>query len=197
MKGMMKLRFMKLLALVLAVMGVTVSGLSAQATISSGRAIRIEIKGVPNDEAARVTGNYTVSDSGTIRLPLLSGPIRAAGLSPTSLAQSIEAAYRSAGIYTMPTINITATSEQDLETLVVTVGGQVQGPGPVKFYNGMTVWEAVQSARGSTPFGAMNRVRLMRGREVKEYDMNNPEHKNVKLQPRDTIEVPQKNAFGR
>jgi len=187
---------MKRLFLLLAFLCVSMPGLMAQTTISAGRAIQIQIKGVPSEDSTLISGTYTVSDSGSIRMPLLTGPIRAAGLSPTSLAQSIEAAYRAEKIFTMPTINVQATSLENLEELIVTVGGQVQSPGPVKYYRGMTIWEAVQSARGASPFGAMNRVRLTRGKQVKEYNLKKAEHMNITLEPKDTIDVPQKNALG-
>lgn len=187
---------MKTVIMILTMWCASLSCLVAQNTISAGRAIRIEIKGVPVDEAARVTGSYTVSDGGTIRMPLLSSPVRAAGLSPTALAQSIEAAYRAERIYTMPTINITASSLEDLEEIVVTVGGQVNRTGQVKFHKGLTLWEALQAAGGSTPFGATNRVVLLRGSQSKEYNMKNPQHMNIQLEARDNINVPQKNAWG-
>ena len=187
---------MKRLFLLLAFLCLSMPGLMAQTTISAGRAIQIQIKGVPAEDSTLISGAYTVSESGTIRMPLLSAPIRAAGLSPTALASNIEASYRSEKIFTTPAVNVVATSLEDLEKVVVTVGGQVQSPGPVEFYRGLTIWEAVQSARGATAFGAMNRVRLTRGGQVKEYNLRKPEHMNIKLEPKDTIEVPQKNALG-
>ena len=187
---------MKRLFLLLAFLCLSMPGLMAQTTISAGRAIQIQMKGVPAEDSTLISGPYTVSESGTIRLPLLAGPIRAAGLSPTALAQNIEASYRSEKIFTTPAVNVVATSLEDLEELIVTVGGQVSNPGPVKYYRGLTIWEAVQSAKGATPFGAMNRVRLTRGKEVKEYNLRKPEHMNIKLEPKDTIEVPQKSITG-
>jgi protein involved in polysaccharide export with SLBB domain len=192
-----KVDLMKQMFLILALWCASFSGATAQTTISAGRAIEVQLKGVPSEEMARVNGTYTVSESGTIRMPLLTGPIRAAGLSPTSLAQNIEAAYRAEKIYTTPSVNVIATNMEALEELVVTVGGQVKASGPVKYYRGLTIWEAIQSARGETEFGAKNRVILTRGKQSKAYDMNKPEHMNIKLEPRDTILVPQKNAFGR
>lgn len=192
-----KVHLMKRLFLLLAFLCLPMPGLFAQTTVSAGRAIEIQIKGVPAEDSSLVNGTYTVSESGTVRMPMLSGPIRAAGLSPTSLAQSIEAAYRAEKIFTAPTVNVIASNQEALEELVVTVGGQVKSSGPVKYYRGLTIWEAIQAARGETEFGAKNRVVLTRGKQVKEYDMNKPEHMNIKLEPKDAILVPQKNAFGR
>ncbi|MCW1884899.1 polysaccharide biosynthesis/export family protein [Luteolibacter flavescens] len=187
---------MKRLFLLLAFLFASMPGLFAQNTISAGRAIQIHIKGVPSEDSTLISGTYTVSDGGTIRMPLLTSTIRAAGLSASSLGQSIEAAYRAEKIFTTPAVNVVSNSEQDLEEILVTVGGQVQSPGPVKYYRGMTIWEAVQSAKGPTMFGAMGRVKLTRGKQVKEYDLRKPEHMNIKLEPKDNINVPQKGPLG-
>lgn len=187
---------MKRLFLFLALSLAATSAVVAQTTISAGRAIEIQIKGVPSDEMARVNGTYTVSEGGAISMPLLPGTIRAAGLSPTALARSIEAAYRAEKIYTSPTINVIATNQEALQELLVTVGGQVNGAGPVKYYRGLTIYDAVQAARGPTAFGAMKRVNLVRGSQSKEYNLTDPKHMNIQLEAGDKVIVPQKNVFG-
>lgn len=169
---------------------------AAQTTISAGRAIEIQLKGVPSEEMALVSGTYTVSESGMISMPLLKSPIRAAGMSPTSLARSIEASYRAAKIYTTPTINVIASSAETLDEQIVTVGDYVVSPGPVKYVRGMTLYNAVQAAKGATPFGSMKRVRLTRGGQSKIYDLTNSKYMNVLVEPNDTIQVPQKDLFG-
>lgn len=187
---------MKKIFVFLAALVLSASGLMAQSAINAGRAIEIQIKGVPSEEMARVNGTYTVSESGMIRMPLLSSPIRAAGLSPTALAQNIEASYRAEKIYTTPTINVIASSDETLTELVLTVGGQVTSPGPVKYVRGLTLYNAVQAARGPTPFGSMKRVRLIRGSQSKEYNLTETKHMGILVEPNDTIQVPQKDIFG-
>ena len=54
----------------------------------------------------------------------------------------------------------------------------------------------MQSAHGATEFGAVNRVRLIRGGKVKEYNLKETRFMNIPLEPKDTIEVPQKNILG-
>ncbi|TAE76563.1 MAG: hypothetical protein EAZ65_07840 [Verrucomicrobia bacterium] len=185
---------MKTIFAILAVFLSAVSGLTAQnaITINSGGAIEIQIKGVPAEEMALISGTYTVSDGGTISMPLLSSAIRAAGMSPTSLARNIEAAYRAEKIYTTPSINVIANSGQDLAELIVTVGGQVRRPGPVKYSRGLTLYNAVQAAGGATEFGSMRRVGLLRGNQLKEYDLRQVKFMNILVEPQDTITVPQK-----
>jgi polysaccharide biosynthesis/export protein VpsN len=83
------------------------------------------------------------------------------------------------------------------EKATVVVGGQVRSPGPVEFKKDLTLFAAIQSARGATEFGALNRVKLIRGKEAKTYDLRKDENKTLKLQADDVIEVPQKNIIGR
>ncbi|MFC7339050.1 polysaccharide biosynthesis/export family protein [Haloferula chungangensis] len=187
---------MKTIFLIIAAMASLLSIASAQSTISAGRAIEIRILGVPNEEMARVNSTYPVSEGGYIRMPFI-GNVRAAGLSPNSLAQSIEAAYKSAQIYTNPTVQVLASSDETLTEHIVTVGGYVQRPGPVKYVRGLTLYDAVQAGGGATPFGSMHRVRLIRNGKLREYDLFKTQSKGVLIEPSDTIEVPQKNIFGR
>ncbi len=184
-------RFLLFLACSLGLAG----GLSAQVTITPGQAIEIRISGVPSEEMAVVNNTYPVSQDGTIRMPFI-GTVRAAGLRPESLAASIEASYRSAEIYTHPTIQVLASSDEKLTELLVTVGGQVKNPGPVAYVRGLTLYNAVQAAKGATEFGAMNRVALIRNGQRREYNLKQTKFMNIPVEPNDTIEVPQKNWRG-
>lgn len=187
---------MKTFLLVLAAVFSLVATSSAQSAISAGRAIEIRIQGVPTEEMSRVNNTYPVSESGYIRMPFI-GNVKAAGKSPNSLAQSIEAAYRSAQIYTNPTVQVLASSDETLTEHTVTVGGYVRRPGPVKFARGLTLFNAVQAGGGATEFGSMHRVKLIRNGKLREYDLFKTAAKGVLVQPNDTIEVPQKNIWGR
>jgi len=167
------------------------------AQIAAGRPVQISILGVPPEEAQRVNGSYPVSASGTINMPYI-GAVRAAGMSPAGLANSIQNAYKSAGIFTTPTVQVVS---EDLGAAlvenVITVGGSVRTPGAVKFVPGMTLYQAISNRGGATEFGAMNRVLVHSGGRVREYDCTKPQFQNIELRANDTIEVPQKNWRGR
>ena len=186
---------MKIL-LILSLLLLAVVPASLQAQIESGGAIRITIQGVPTGEQGRINGPYPVSDRGYITMWEV-GAIKAAGVEPDVLARLIEKAYREAEIYTSPTIQIIADSSDNLTVQVITVGGKVRAPGPKPFQRNMTLYQAVMSAGGPTEFGAINRVSLYRNNKRYVYDLNKGEHKLLKVYPRDTIEIPQKNVFGR
>jgi protein involved in polysaccharide export with SLBB domain len=92
---------------------------------------------------------------------------------------------------------VIASTDDTLAELIVTVGGQAKRPGPVKYTRGLTLYNAVQAAGGATEFGSMFRVRLLRGNQLKEYDLHQTKFMNLLVEPNDTIEIPQKNIIGR
>ncbi len=176
---------------------VLLPGLSAWAqndTIRAGQAIELRINSVPAEEKAKFDGAYPVSSSGTINLPYL-GLIRAAGLRSDQLAVSIQNAYRSRQIFTNPTVQVLTSTDQTLNEQLVTVGGQVNRQGPVKYTPGMTLYQAVAAAGGASPFGSMKRVKIYRGGKMTQYDLTKGQSMNVPVQPNDTIEVPQKHPI--
>lgn len=167
----------------------------AQAQIKPGKAIQITISGVPPEEKSRFDVLYPVSDDGMINMPFI-GKIRVEGLKAENLATLLQRKYREAEIYTNPTFQVIDSDAKRIDNQIVIVGGYVGGPGPKGYFDGMTLWQAIQSAGGATEFGSMKRVELTRDGEVRVYDCTEHVNKQVKLQPGDTINVPQKNWFG-
>ncbi|MBK1881596.1 polysaccharide biosynthesis/export family protein [Luteolibacter pohnpeiensis] len=182
---------------ILLIIGLIVSAiLPASAQIQSGKAIQITIKGVPVEESAKIDGMYPVSQSGFVTMPMI-GAVQAAGNSSESLARKIEAAYKSGKIYRNPTIQVIDSSAQEINQEVVHVGGLVGRPGPTPFTQGLTLYQAIQAAGGPTTFGSMYRVKVFRDGKQQQYDLTQAKYMEIKLQPGDTIEVPQKNLIGR
>jgi protein involved in polysaccharide export with SLBB domain len=170
------------------------SGQTAEIVV--GRPVHITIQGVPTEEAQRVTASYVVASDGTINMPYI-GPVRASGLSTSSLASAIEAAYRNKGIFTTPTIQVVSGElGKNLAESVVTVGGSVRQPGAVKFVPGLTLYQAIANRGGANEFGAMRRVKVHRAGTLRVYDCTKPAGQNFPLNPDDTIEVPEKTPFG-
>jgi protein involved in polysaccharide export with SLBB domain len=163
--------------------------------IQVGKSVSISILGVPPEEKGRVDGAYPVADNGTINMPFI-GSIQAAGLKPESLAAALEARYRSAQIYRNPTFQVVSDTEgAALDESVVHMGGQIGRTGPVKFQRGLTLWQAIQSAGGPSPFGTLKRVQLLRNGKQRQYDLTQLENKQITLEPNDSIEVPQKRPW--
>lgn len=187
---------MNLKKLILALLSMVFISVTAHGQIQSGKAINITISNVPEQDKVTITGVYPVSESGMINMPFI-GLVRAAGLQNQDLANNLQSRYKSAGIYTNPTIQVinnNQTGMVDQET--VTVGGQVRRPGPVPYAKELTLWQAVQAAGGATEFGSMKRVTLYRDGNRKTYDLTKSQFMRVQLQRNDTIDVPQKTFTG-
>lgn len=185
---------------IVAIFGLLSLGVNA-APITSGEKVTISIYGVPADEKSSINGDYIVSDSGMLYLPMLDGGISAAGSTSSTVARRIEAAYRNAKIYSSPRITIITVRDVAQSGTIakkfVTVAGNVKRPGPVQFTEGMTIYEAVAAAGDADPFGAMNRVELLRNGKKHVYNLKTTEHRTLRVYHGDTITVPQKNFMGR
>ncbi len=164
------------------------------AKLKAGDPVLVELK-VPAEDTANVTGKYNISDSGTVKIPYLDREISAAGISTTELARRIEVAYRSAEIYTNPTINVTTPNPVDYAPHIVTVGGEVKSGGrEVPLRDNMRLYQAVMAAGGFTEFADMRHVKIIRGTRQSVYDMRKLDpggSNNPILMDGDTVHVPQ------
>lgn len=169
----------------------------ALAGLEPGDGIQLTLRGVDPAEQQSVNGNYRVGESGHVRLPLLDKTVMARGLTPEQFARAAEAAYRAAGIYTKPAIEVEPlAAEKNGQPSVVSVGGQVQRAGESAFRKDMTVIQAIDAAGGRNPFGGRN-VLLIRGGKQYCLDFLNLKHKNIRLLPDDSLQVEQKGVIDR
>lgn len=161
----------------------------SESVLRAGDSIVIKLSGVPAEEVLVVNNSYDISDNGTVNLPYI-GPVKASGLRPSSLQQSIQSAYRSAEIFTNPTIQVTAN--RDANTQVVFVSGEVKTPGKITMSPGMTVHGAIVAAGDATEFARMKAVKLIRNGRAVELDVRQVDSPAAQtpVQPGDTISVP-------
>ncbi len=160
-----------------------------QATLRVGDPIELRIGGVPQDEQIQVNTTYTVDTSGSVSLPYIN-KVKAEGLTPSQLARKIEEKYRAEKIYTNPNVTILVQPAARF----VNVGGAVRTPSRVPFTEDMTLLTAINAAGGFNDFADQKRVRLLRGNEVKVFDVRQfrrDPSRDVRLQPGDRVEVPQ------
>ena len=160
-----------------------------QATLRVGDPVELKVGGVPAEEQLQLNNTYTVDATGSINVPYIN-KIKAEGLTPALLARSIEETYRAEKIFTNPNITILMQPSARF----VNVGGSVRTPMRVPFTEDMTLLAAVSAAGGFNDFADQKRVRLLRGNEVKIYDVRQfrrDPSQDVKLQPGDRVEVPQ------
>jgi polysaccharide biosynthesis/export protein VpsN len=161
----------------------------AQATLRVGDPVELKISGVPAEEQAQVNNMYTVDSDGSVNLPYISR-IKAEGLTPAQLSASIESNYRASKVYTHPTITILMQPTARF----VNVGGAARTPSRVPFTEDMTLLTAINAAGGFNDFADQKRVRLLRGNDVKVYDVRQfrrDPSRDIRLQPGDKIEIPQ------
>jgi polysaccharide export outer membrane protein len=167
----------------------TATGAFGQATLRVGDPIDIKVGGVPNEEQVQVNNTYTIDTTGSLNLPYIN-KVKAEGLTPAQLARSIEQTYRANKIYTNPNITILMQPTSRF----VNVGGAVRAPARVPFTEDITLLASINAAGGFNDFADQKRVRLLRGNEVKIYDIRQVRRNpalDVKLQPGDRVEVPQ------
>lgn len=167
------------------------------AGLEAGEQINLTIRGIAADEQQKINGPYRVGESGNVRLPMLEQLVNARGLTPEQFARAAEAAYKTAGIYSHPAIEIEVIKGKNIdEVTVISVGGQVRRSGEVPFRKDMTVLQAIDGAGGQNDFGGRN---LFLYRDGKQYclDFTNLAHKNIILRPGDSIQVEQKGVIDR
>jgi polysaccharide export outer membrane protein len=91
-----------------------------------------------------LTGEFRVSDSGMIALPLI-GAVRASGLSPDALAAQVSAALLQANLLRTPSVSAEVVAYRPIFVL-----GEVSKPGQYPYQPGMTVVTAAAVAGGFT-----------------------------------------------
>lgn len=161
----------------------------AQATLRVGDPFELKIAGVPIEEQTQVNNTYTVDTSGAVNLPYIN-KVRAEGLTPAALSAAVEGTYRSGRIFTNPTITIVMAPTARF----VNVGGAVRSPSRIPFTEDMTLLTAINAAGGFNDFADQRKVRVLRGSDVKVYDVRQSRRdpsRDIKLQPGDRVEIPQ------
>lgn len=92
----------------------------------------------------QLTGEFRVSDSGAIALPL-AGPVAAAGLTPPELEKAVAARLKNAALLREPSVSAEVTAYRPVFVL-----GEVNKPGQYPYQPGMTLVTAVAVAGGFT-----------------------------------------------
>lgn len=157
--------------------------------------VDLTIRGVPTDEIQGFNGSYTVYSNGTINIPHI-GAVQAVGKTPSQLARQIEGLYKNAEFYSNPTVNVAyefiIDREVEEEQEVITFRSQ-QTSRIVPHIENMTLQQAIAAAGGAGTFDSKKFATLERNGKEYNYDMNNIDHRNVKIYPNDVIKLPHVN----
>ena len=151
----------------------------------------LKISGVPAEDVISISGAYAIAADGKFPLPYV-GRITAGNLTASQLGMRIEKAYKTAGIFTRPTVNVAVAGQQELAIRRITINGEVKVPSRAAYSDGMTLLDAIASAGGFTDWADKGRVRLLRAGKTSSHDIRkisqNPEL-DVVLRPDDKIIV--------
>ncbi len=160
-----------------------------EATVRPGDSFDLRISGVPSDDQANISTNYTVDGQGFFNISYI-GKMKVAGRTAGEIQSLVERSYMDQGIFTHPTVTLTIAAAARF----VNVGGQVKSPGRIAYSADMTLFSAINAAGDFTEFGDQGKVRLMRGSHVDVINCKkiraNPAL-DVKVLPGDIIQVPE------
>ncbi len=104
----------------------------------------------------QLTGEFKVSDSGIIAVPLL-GAIKASGLTSRQLSEEIAAELKRRNLFRDPSVVVEITEYRPIYIL-----GEVSKPGQFPFQPGMTVLTAAAVAGGFTYRAVQDRASVLR-----------------------------------
>ncbi|HLJ62530.1 MAG TPA: polysaccharide biosynthesis/export family protein [Stellaceae bacterium] len=152
----------------------TGSGVDSQYRLGAGDKLRIQVLGADD-----LTGEYGVSDNGTISSPLI-GEVKAAGLTRAELEKAM-AKKLAEGYIKNPRVSVTVLTYRPFY-----IFGEITKPGEYPYASGMRVQNAVALAGGYTYRANQNFVVVSR---------DGQEHKatgNTPIRPDDVIKVPER-----
>lgn len=129
---------------------------------------------------ASLTGQFDVSGSGMIALPLV-GEVMARGLTTTELQASIATALKD-GYLRDPRVSVEVLTYRPFYIL-----GEVTRPGEYPYSSGLTVLNAVATANGFTYRANTKHVLIRRAGEATEHDY--PLTGTIPVTPGDTIRI--------
>ena len=109
--------------------------LRAEDPLRDGDSFEMRLSGPPEEFTREFNLMLTV-DEGSVNVPMI-GRIRAAGLSSTQLALTIERRLKDEKIFTIANVNITTSQSQKQRTIII--GGAVRQPGRQQWFSEIRV----------------------------------------------------------
>jgi len=150
----------------------------ADYVLGSADKIRITVFGEPS-----LTGEYFVSSSGKVSLPL-AGDVQAAGLTLRDFHDHVVKALLD-GYLKDPKVSLEVLTFRPFYIL-----GEVTKPGQYPYTSGLTVFNAVATAGGFTYRANTRKVLIKRASEPAEHEV--PLTAETTIAPGDTIRIPER-----
>lgn len=155
-----------------------------QYRLAPGDKVKLTVFGQNN-----VTGEYQIDASGSITIPLSSGPIRIKGLTAEKAARYIQEQLVAANAFRDPRVSVELASFSPVYVL-----GEVNRPGEFIYRPGMSLFSAVALAGGFTFRANQNRAFIRASDERIETDYR--VKSDIAVMPGDVIRVPEVSLFG-
>ena len=150
----------------------------ADSVLGSADKIRITVFGEPS-----LTGEYFVSSSGKVSLPL-AGEVQAAGLTLRDFHDHVVKSLQD-GYLKDPKVSLEVLTFRPFYIL-----GEVTKPGQYPYTSGLTVFNAVATAGGFTYRANTRKVLIKRASEPAEHEV--PLSAETTISPGDTIRIPER-----
>ena len=150
----------------------------ADYVLGSADKIRITVFGEPS-----LTGEYFVSSSGKVSLPL-AGEVQAAGLTLRDFHDHVVKSLQD-GYLKDPKVSLEVLTFRPFYIL-----GEVTKPGQYPYTSGLTVFNAVATAGGFTYRANTRKVLIKRASEPAEHEV--PLSAETTISPGDTIRIPER-----
>lgn len=146
---------------------------------------------VYNGATEKSKTEFTLDSSGEIDLPYI-GAVVAAGKMAPQLKREIQARLAD-GYLVNPIVSVTV---QEINSRKISISGQVQKTGTIKFTPGMTIVEAIALSGGLTPMARANAIKVTRKVNDKNqtyvipYEMiNEGKRPNFPMMPGDQVYI--------
>lgn len=177
----------KFTSLLLVILSLLLSAGASDSIFRNGDVFEMRLSGPP-EEFTREFNLVLTVDEESVNVPLI-GRVRAAGLSSTQLAQSIEKRLKDEKIFTIANVNITTNQNTNQRTIIV--GGAVRAPGRQPWLTDLTLTGAMSAGGGPNEW-AGDSVKIIRGGRATKYSrkaLRKDPSLDPKIQPGDIIEV--------
>ena len=146
--------------------------------LGTGDKVRVVVFNEP-----ALSGEFQVSDSGSISVPLV-GQQKAAGLSPRELERQLTARLKG-GFVRDPKVSVEVSSYRPFYMI-----GEIEKPGEYQYRNGLSILAAAAISGGFTYRASRNTVFIKRANEAFEREL--PMGPQTTVLPGDVIRVPER-----
>lgn len=165
-------------------------GYSTGTTLQPGQSFRMRVIGVSEEDLEQISGTYTISAEGTLKLPYVEGVIKATNKSESDLVAIITKKFREVERLKNAKVMLLSPPLTCVYT-VVTVGGEVKKPQEFMFKPRINLFAAIAMCGGPTEYADVKKVKLIRGKTETVYDLKKLTNETVPiLEPGDQIVVP-------